>query len=156
MTIFKLIGIIGFYLLWPFWFAYFKLYPNRTRALIVFNGQIVLIKGWLGKNEWGLPGGGVKNGESLEVGLKREIKEEIGLTLDSNKFTKIGVKKNSNLKLNYLGHFYEYNLDNKANLSPGFPEIIDAKWVKIDEISKFRISDEVQFSLKKHTSSKKS
>jgi nucleoside triphosphatase len=42
-----------------------KMPPNRG----VFPGQ------------WGLPGGGVENGETIEQGLHREIKEELGLDI---------------------------------------------------------------------------
>jgi len=50
-----------------------------TRAIVVKNNKILLM--FTAKyNDYSLPGGGVDEGESLLVGLKRELMEETGAT----------------------------------------------------------------------------
>lgn len=151
--VFKLVGTAGFYLLWPVWFVYFRLNPIRTRALIISEGEVVLVKGWLGKNDWNLPGGGVKKGESFENALKREIKEEVDLILDPDKFSQFGTRINNQHKLKYTAHFYVYHLNRRAELKIGFPEIVDAKWININNIGAYKLSKEAKFALKKHVRS---
>ncbi|MFA6249917.1 MAG: NUDIX hydrolase [Candidatus Shapirobacteria bacterium] len=48
-----------------------------TKALIYKNNKILLIKEADGR--WELPGGGLEVGETFVEGLRREIKEEIGV-----------------------------------------------------------------------------
>jgi ADP-ribose pyrophosphatase YjhB (NUDIX family) len=48
-------------------------------------GNVLLIQQSAGKQLWSLPGGKVRCGEGLMMGLRREIKEEIGLTVVSAK-----------------------------------------------------------------------
>lgn len=54
-------------------------YRVSTKALIVRNEKVLLVMEADGK--WELPGGGLEVGESFESGLRREIKEEIGVAL---------------------------------------------------------------------------
>ncbi len=52
----------------------------RVAAIIVENGRILLEKhGKDGREYWVLPGGGVDVGETLSEGLRRELREEIGI-----------------------------------------------------------------------------
>ena len=54
-------------------------------ALIENNNRILLVQRALNTsrpNQWCLPGGGVKQGESLEAACIRETKEETGLTVE--------------------------------------------------------------------------
>ncbi len=55
-------------------------YRVSVKALILDDqGRFLLVKDIAGL--WELPGGGLDHGESVEQGLKREIREEMGLEL---------------------------------------------------------------------------
>ena len=46
-------------------------------------GQVLLIRQTAGRQAWSLPGGKVRAHEAIRVALRREIKEEIGLSVVS-------------------------------------------------------------------------
>ena len=48
-------------------------------------GNVLLIRQTAGQQLWSLPGGKVRGPEALKVALRRELKEEIGLTVVSAK-----------------------------------------------------------------------
>lgn len=54
-----------------------------VRAIIYKDGKILAVKhknkDGTAKDFWAIPGGGLDPGESLEVGLKREMREELGV-----------------------------------------------------------------------------
>jgi 8-oxo-dGTP diphosphatase len=58
------------------------LYRVSAKAVIVQGNKILLVKENV-HNWWGLPGGGVDHGESVQETLKREISEELGLNPDT-------------------------------------------------------------------------
>ena len=60
-------------------------------AVIVVDGALLLLKrnNSPAKGEWWLPGGRIRRGESLEETVRREVKEETGLEVSSQRL--IGV-----------------------------------------------------------------
>ena len=48
-------------------------------------GNVLLIQQSTGKQLWSLPGGKVRSAEAIKSALRREIREEIGLTVVSAK-----------------------------------------------------------------------
>lgn len=80
-----LISVANFFL-YPLLCIYWRMFrPVHTGVKIVINCQdkILFVQHSYGRKEWSLPGGGVKKGEKLEDTAKREVREEVGIQLDT-------------------------------------------------------------------------
>jgi|TARA_B100001971_G_scaffold175431_1_gene169050 nucleoside triphosphatase len=60
-------------------------YPEPTVGGLILHksGEILLVKSFKWKDYWTVPGGHIEIGETAENAIKREIKEEVGLDIDS-------------------------------------------------------------------------
>jgi len=64
---------------------------TRVRALIVSDTQeVLLVRSWLGYQQWGLPGGGIKPAEPAATAASREVFEETGVIVPPSKFALLG------------------------------------------------------------------
>ncbi|MEL7036424.1 MAG: NUDIX domain-containing protein [Cyanobacteria bacterium J06592_8] len=65
-----------------------KQYPLTTVGALVVNrdGLVLIVKTTKWKGTWGVPGGKVEWGETLETALAREFQEEVGLELTQVRF----------------------------------------------------------------------
>lgn len=85
---------------------------------------------------WCVPGGALEIGESLEEGLKREVKEETSLEIYSPKL--LDVRSNIHIvypnkdEVYYTEVIYEVN-EYKGKLKPD-AESIELKWFQVDEL----------------------
>lgn len=52
-----------------------------VRCLVEHEGRVLLIRNPYGPMKWDLPGGGVRRGERPEDAVRREVREEVGLSL---------------------------------------------------------------------------
>jgi 8-oxo-dGTP pyrophosphatase MutT (NUDIX family) len=55
-----------------------------TKAIIIKDGKILMTRDNRDTVVWDLPGGRINVGESIELGLKREIMEELGVDINFN------------------------------------------------------------------------
>lgn len=108
-------------------FVHNKVFRVPRARVLVWNehGELLLVRGWIGRNEWGLPGGGVNKGEAPEVAARRELKEEIGIDvpLDSLGYA-------ASIAYHYEAVIYSTQIDAAAlPLIPYNPwEITDIRW----------------------------
>ena len=58
-------------------------------ALITHRGKILMIRTRKWSNKWGIPGGKIERGETAEEALRREVREETGLTLGNLRFVMV-------------------------------------------------------------------
>ena len=102
-------------------------------------GKILLTQRSLNKNnggKWEPTGGLVISGETSKQGIKRELKEEIGLDIEDDKIRLIKEIVEENEKLNFFRDIYLIKEDINLDELSFNDEVIDAKYVTIEEFSK--------------------
>ena len=116
---------------------------NEVAAFIVNDkGQVLLQKRSKNKrfnpNKWALCAGHVDAYESLKTAILREIKEEIGIDVDSNELVPFGEKefviKDSNSHITYL-YCVKSNL-NEEDFIIQEEELSEVKWFDIEDVIK--------------------
>ncbi len=113
---------------------------NRTRVLINYQNQILLVKGYISDNTWGFPGGGVKKSEAIEKGLIREVLEETAIKLDKNMLTFVAKLDSRFLIFKQNIYLYKVTLKQKPNIHPQKHEISYIRWFKLNELEKYKFS----------------
>jgi 8-oxo-dGTP pyrophosphatase MutT (NUDIX family) len=128
-------GIAAFWASWPLLWIYL-LNTRRTR-LIIFSGnkKVLLVKGWLGAGQWGLPGGGVHKGESPVQAAIREVKEETGIVLDPEALEFVHELRIKEYGLQCRAGIYVVQLKDEPKVTPQRWEITEVKWLAADELS---------------------
>ncbi len=76
----------GFFFIQPiikfYWFL-FRPTTTGVKCILHYGDEVLLIRNSYGLKLWTLPGGGVKQGESLEEAVIREVKEEVGVNIQN-------------------------------------------------------------------------
>jgi 8-oxo-dGTP pyrophosphatase MutT (NUDIX family) len=128
------LGRATFWIALPMLHFYLKAAP-RTRLLLVAEGKVLVVKGWLNDGSWSLPGGGLHHRETPLSGVVRELHEETGITLAETKLTDLGAAWQDQHWLTFrYRRFY-------AQLATATPpkrqrwELVDATWLPINELS---------------------
>lgn len=138
----KLLGTAIFFAGWPILFVYFRLYRQRTRVIVTCGSKVLLVKGWIARDEWMLPGGGVKTSESLPAAAAREVLEETRVAVPVHKLKKFTKVSSSELLLSYTAHVFFASLDNMVRPTAKFPEIFGAKWFDTSKLADLSLSSE--------------
>jgi 8-oxo-dGTP pyrophosphatase MutT (NUDIX family) len=106
---------------------------ERVYVLIEHDGKVLLIKNWFGRQDWHLPGGGKRRGETEYETAVREVQEEIGVLLphdDLKSLTK-GIWRTDSLGFKYS--ILSIGLKSKPKISMNKPEILDATWWQLKD-----------------------
>jgi len=101
-------------------------------ALIEKEGRVLLVKTTKWRGLWGVPGGKVRLGESLEEALRREVLEEVGLTLKEVRFALLQEAIWSP-EFHRPAHFLlvNYFAKGEGEVRPG-EEILEWAWVEAE------------------------
>jgi ADP-ribose pyrophosphatase YjhB (NUDIX family) len=127
-------------------------YPSRPVigvGAVVFDrsGRVLLIRRRHEPlaGQWSLPGGRLELGESLEAGLRREIREEAGIDVDVGPvvevFDRILVDDENRVRHHYVLVDYLCRAGTTAVTAGG--DVSDARFVDPDRLADFRVTEKV-------------
>lgn len=121
-------GVAAFWLLWPALRMYLAR-GSRSRVLVISDGYILVVRGWLSSGRWGLPGGGTHLKESPSHSAVRELAEETGLILAPESLSFLGQKSITTHGLVYTSNQFIAQVPGRPALKAGSPEILGAIWI---------------------------
>lgn len=113
----------------------FRIVPKKDRVRVIVyrdDGDILLVRSRFSRQEWALPGGGVKHNESYEQAAVRETLEEVGLRVHNLRYLGKANSHESYAKFSvrvFAAH--ASNCDIKCNF-----EIMEARWLNRDYLPK--------------------
>jgi 8-oxo-dGTP diphosphatase len=137
-----LAGTLVFWLGWPYWRRYFKIHNRRSRVIVRIGDQILLVRDWLGRGEWGLPGGGANLHESGSRAAVRELQEEVGIVCEESALKPFGSRMHAQAGLRYQANYFLLELVEKPSLQLRRSEIADARWVTFEEARQLRLNQD--------------
>lgn len=123
-------------------------------AIIIQNGKILLAKRGSepGKGKWSVPGGVVELGEKLEKAVVREVKEETNLDVEVVHLIDAvnNIVQDSNGKLRFHFVILDYLSKPKGGTLQSSSDILDTKWVDLEEAEDYDITETFREFLKRN------
>ena len=124
-------------------------YPERplvgVGAVVVDGARVLLVRRGHEplKGEWSLPGGAVEVGETLEVAIAREVREETGLEIDVGPMVDVLDRIRFDADGRVLYHFVLIDFVCKAaggTLTCG-TDAADVKWAPVMELTQYGLTE---------------
>lgn len=85
------LGRLAYKAMRPFLRFYMTNKHLRVRILLMNeDGEVLLVRSWLGHQKWSLPGGGIQRNEPPKMAAVRELSEETGLQLSETRVRELG------------------------------------------------------------------
>jgi len=117
--------------------------PNYEGTLIavrVGSGLLLLRSSY--RREWNFPGGGILTDESAETAARRELKEELGISIGTlvPRSTVTGVWKGRQEKV----HFFEIVVEELPEIKIDNREILEARVYNRDELPAIKLTGPVK------------
>jgi 8-oxo-dGTP pyrophosphatase MutT (NUDIX family) len=96
-----------------------------AKAILVCDGEVLLVRHSYGPKRWEMPGGGVKRGEEPLAALRRELLEELGLEISAA--VALGIRSGPGRVSAHRTHLYRVDLPSRAVRADPV-EIVEARW----------------------------
>jgi 8-oxo-dGTP diphosphatase len=135
-------------------------YPTQpvvgVGALIVHEGKLLIVKRGVepAKGKWSIPGGAVELGERIRDALVREVKEECGLDVEialkspMDAIDNIIISRDGRLQYHYV--LLQFLARLKGGTLKPASDVLDARWVLLDEVEKYNLTKSFRSFFKKH------
>lgn len=131
MKLYALIGRMLFPCLLPLMRPFLKR-SERAYVAIIYEGKVLFVKNWLGRDRWRLPGGGIEQGEKPSDAVIRELKEELNMGLDSGALKFLHRGKYVTDNLGFTAHWFYYECTKKPFIEANKWEITSYQWSNED------------------------
>ena len=133
-------------------------YPSQPLVgiggVIIQDDKILLVKraSEPGKGKWSIPGGLVELGEKLEKTVVREVKEETNLDVEVihliDSVDNIVYDVNGKLRFHFV--ILDYLTELKGGTLQSSNDVLDTKWVRIDEAEDYDLTKTFREFLKRN------
>ena len=135
-------------------------YPKQplagVGAVIVNEGKMILVRRGVepGKGKWSIPGGLVELGETVRDAVVREAKEETGLDVEIvldrplDAFDNIDIDEKGGFRYHYV--LLQFLTRPKSGVLKPSSDALDAKWVPLEEVEKYDLTNSFRLFFKKH------
>lgn len=111
---------------------------RRVRVLTEAEGEILLVKNWISRQWWTLPGGGMKIDESPASTAQRELLEELALNAKATDFKLITNFEYEEDGVIWQAFILYLPLNVKPKLKPRRWELTDLAWFKPEQLPENR------------------
>lgn len=103
---------------------------DGNRVLLIRRGQEPL------KGQWSLPGGALELGETLEAGIRREVREETGLEVEAVRIVEVldRIARSEDGRVQYHYVLVDYLCRITGGSLACASDAVDAKWATFDEL----------------------
>jgi 8-oxo-dGTP diphosphatase len=124
---------------------------NEDAVLLVRRGNPPL------KGTWSLPGGRCRDDERTSEAVRREVREECGIEIDVLDFLKLFeyIEQDDIGKVKYHYVVFDFKALYKSGTLKHSTDASDARWVRIDELDKYKLTIAVLGLVKEILSSKR-
>lgn len=120
------------------------LFSVRVTGVLIENEEILLVKQKLSdKRNWSLPGGKLERGETISLGLIREMKEETGLDVEIDRMLylcDVAASSNTMLHITFLLRRTGGEIKLPSNELDNNP-IHDVRFVPVSELVQYGFSE---------------
>lgn len=118
---------------WPF-FKRVLDGSRRVRVAITVGDEVLLVTNFIGRQRWTLPGGGVKKQETSLAAACRELREELGLDINSTELRLLeSLPHTPEPKVTWQAEIIHLPLESHPQIKKRF-EILKLGWFKIGHI----------------------
>lgn len=129
---------------WPAVWVMIKFSAGRTRAFIVHDNHVLLVKDWLGNGKWKLPGGGIERYETAEQCVMREVFEETTIQLQLKQLQPLATFTTNSNNIKSKITAFKVELNQRPEVSVGPIEICDYFWCPLEDIDETKLSQTTQ------------
>lgn len=127
---FPWLGRVLYWLLWP----YRRLYiygSTRPKVVVVYDGEILLIKGWISHQAWTFPGGGIAKDEPETEAATRELAEETSIIAKESDLLKMAVDVDD--LVDHHAPIYVYHPNTRPKTRGNY-EIMEVMWFPLNHL----------------------
>jgi 8-oxo-dGTP pyrophosphatase MutT (NUDIX family) len=122
-------------------FVHYKISAKRVAiALLRFEDEFLIVRNARGpfRGFYGLPGGKASAFEFTDHAVAREIKEEVGISIDKGLYTYLSTyQANHGPDQHYNINMYEYRFEEKPEIYLDPAELSAYQWIKIEDMGNY-------------------